>query len=76
MIFRTAARTCSTVTVAPLPESFVGVAPPLGAKIRSARFMSTGRAAEFSEHDFGVVLKLPKDVLDPIDTIVELVLSS
>src|SRR5204863_3362984 len=43
--------------------------PPLGARIRSARFLSAGRAAEFSEHDFGVVLKLPKDVLDPIDTI-------
>jgi alpha-L-fucosidase len=50
--------------------------PPLGAKIRSARFMTSGRAAEFSEHDFGVVVKLPRDAVDPIDTIVELVLSS
>jgi alpha-L-fucosidase len=50
--------------------------PPVGAKIRSARFIGTGRTAEFSEHDFGVVLKLPKDAVDPIDTIVELVLSS
>ena len=50
--------------------------PPLGARIRSARFLSAGRAAEFSEHDFGVVLKLPKDVLDPIDTIVVLELEA
>ena len=50
--------------------------PPLGARVRSARFLSTGRAAEFSEHDFGVVVKLPRDAVDPIDTIVELVLGS
>jgi alpha-L-fucosidase len=50
--------------------------PPLGAKIRSARFLGTGRAAEFSEHDFGVVVKLPRDAVDPIDTIVELVVGS
>jgi hypothetical protein len=50
--------------------------PPVGAKIRSARFTGTGRTAEFSEHAFGVVLTLPKDAVDPIDTIVELVLSS
>jgi alpha-L-fucosidase len=50
--------------------------PPLGAKVRSARFLGTGRAAEFSEHDFGVVVKLPRDAVDPIDTIVELVLGS
>ena len=52
------------------------VLPPLGAKSRSARFMTTGRAAEFSEHDFGVVVTLPRDAVDPIDTIVELTLSS
>jgi len=38
--------------------------------------MLSNRAAEFSEHDFGVVLKLPRDAVDPIDTIVELTLSS
>jgi alpha-L-fucosidase len=38
--------------------------------------LTAGRAAEFSEHDFGVVVKLPRDAVDPIDTIVELVLSS
>jgi len=46
--------------------------PPLGTKIRSARFMTTGRAAEFSEHDFGVVVKLPPETIDSIDTIVVL----
>jgi hypothetical protein len=50
--------------------------PPLGARVRSARFLSTGRAAEFSEHDFGVVVKLPRDAINPIDTIVELVVGS
>jgi hypothetical protein len=50
--------------------------PPLGAKVRSARVLTAGRAAEFSEHDFGVVVKLPADAVDPIDTIVELTLSS
>jgi alpha-L-fucosidase len=50
--------------------------PPLGARIRSARFLTTGRAAEISEHDFGVVVKLPNDAVDPLDTIVELILSS
>jgi alpha-L-fucosidase len=50
--------------------------PPLGRAIRSARFLATGRAAEFSEHDFGVVVKLPRDAVDPVDTVVELVLSS
>src|SRR5207253_1494897 len=46
--------------------------PPLGAKVRSARFLASGRPAEFSEHDFGVVVTLPADAVDPIDTIVAL----
>jgi alpha-L-fucosidase len=50
--------------------------PPLGGKVRGARFVGTARAAEFSEHDFGVVLKLPADAVDPIDTIVALDLAS
>jgi hypothetical protein len=50
--------------------------PPLGRTIRSARFLATGRAAEFSEHDFGVVVKLPRDAVDPVDTVIELVLGS
>ena len=50
--------------------------PPLGAKVRAARFLNGGRAADFSEHDFGVVVKLPVDAIDPIDTIVALDLDS
>ena len=49
--------------------------PPVGARIRAARFLG-GRTAEFSEHDFGVVVKLPTDAIDPIDTIVALDLES
>jgi len=39
--------------------------PPVGAKVRSARFLASGRTAVFSEHDFGVVVKLPADAIDP-----------
>jgi alpha-L-fucosidase len=46
--------------------------PPLGARVRSARLLGAGRAAEFSEHDFGIVVRLPAEVVDPIDTIVAL----
>ena len=46
--------------------------PPLGAHVRSAAFLAGGRRAEFSEHDFGVVLKIPPDAVDPIDTVVAL----
>jgi alpha-L-fucosidase len=50
--------------------------PPLGAKVRGARLLSSGRAAEISEHDFGVVVTLPPDAIDPIDTIIVLDLDS
>jgi alpha-L-fucosidase len=46
--------------------------PPLGAKVRGARFLASGRGADFSEHDFGVVVKLPADAIDPLDTVVAL----
>jgi alpha-L-fucosidase len=46
--------------------------PPLGAKIRAARLLTTGRGVNVSEHDFGVVVQLPADAVDPIDTIVAL----
>ena len=45
---------------------------PLGARIRGARFLATGRAVDFSEDDFGVVVRLPAEAVDPIDTIVAL----
>ena len=44
--------------------------PALGAKVRSARLLATGRPVTFSEHDFGVVLGLPTDAADPIDTVI------
>ena len=50
--------------------------PPPGGKVRAARFLSAGRAAEFSEFDFGVVVKIPEDAVDPIDTVVALDLAS
>jgi alpha-L-fucosidase len=46
--------------------------PPLGTKVRGARLLPTGRVVNFSEHDFGVVIQLPTDAVDPIDTIVAL----
>jgi hypothetical protein len=46
--------------------------PALGAKVRSARLLATGRPVTFSEHDFGVVLRVPAESVDPIDTIVAL----
>jgi hypothetical protein len=63
------------VHVLDAPDSAL-LLPPLGARVRSARILTAGRRAEFSEHDFGVVVKLPGDAIDPIDTIVELTLSS
>jgi alpha-L-fucosidase len=50
--------------------------PPLGAKIRGATFLADGRPANVSEHDFGLVLHLPREQLEPIDTIVVLELDS
>jgi alpha-L-fucosidase len=46
--------------------------PPLGGRVRGARFLASGRTADVSEHDFGVVVGLPADALDPIDTVVVL----
>jgi alpha-L-fucosidase len=50
--------------------------PPLGAKIRSARFLGGGRRAEFDEQNVGVIVKLPTDAIDPMDTIVVLELEA
>jgi hypothetical protein len=46
--------------------------PALGAKVRGARLLATGRPVTFSEHDFGLVLRVPAESVDPIDTIVTL----
>src|SRR5207249_161667 len=44
--------------------------PPLGARVRSAACVAGGRRAEFSEHEFGIVLKIPPAAVDPIDTVI------
>lgn len=46
--------------------------PPLGARVRSARFLRDGSPAAFEQHELGVLLKLPPDKRDPLDTVVEL----
>jgi alpha-L-fucosidase len=46
--------------------------PPLGARVRSARFLRDGSAVEFVQHELGVLLKVPPDKRDPLDTVVEL----
>jgi hypothetical protein len=46
--------------------------PPLGAKVRAASLLATGGCVSVSEHDFGVVIRLPAEAVDPIDTIVAL----
>jgi alpha-L-fucosidase len=46
--------------------------PPLGGRVRAARFLRDGSRAEFVENDLGVLLKLPENKRDPYDTVVEL----
>jgi len=46
--------------------------PPIGSKVRTATLLASGRPVEFSEHDFGVVLKVPNQAVDAIDTVVTL----
>jgi alpha-L-fucosidase len=46
--------------------------PPLGARVRAARLLRDGSAVEFVQHDLGVLLKLPLDRRDPLNTVVEL----
>ena len=46
--------------------------PPLGGRVRAARFLRDGSRADFVQHELGVLLKLPKDKRDPNNTVVEL----
>jgi alpha-L-fucosidase len=46
--------------------------PPLPSRIRSAQFLGSGRPAAFTESDAGVILKIPREAVVPIDTIVVL----
>ena len=50
--------------------------PPPGGRVRAATFLAGGRRAEFSAHDFGIVVKIPPDAVDPFDTIVALELET
>jgi len=50
--------------------------PSLPAPVRSARLLNGGRAIDVKSGDFGIVLTIPPDAIDPIDTIVVLDLGS
>ena len=50
--------------------------PPLPSAVRSAKLLNGGRAIDFKSGDFGTVLTLPSDAVDPIDTIVVLELEA
>ena len=49
--------------------------PPLPAAVRSARLLNGGRPVDVKTGEYGVVLTLPRDAVDPIDTIVVLELA-
>ena len=46
--------------------------PPLPSAVRSAKLLNGGRAVDVKSGDFGVVLTIPQDAVDPIDTIIVL----
>jgi len=46
--------------------------PPLPSPVRAAKLLRGGRPVDFKTGAFGLVLTLPKDALDPIDTVVVL----
>jgi alpha-L-fucosidase len=46
--------------------------PPLPGRVRAAALLNGGRAVTFKSDDFGTVLTLPRDAMDPTDTIVVL----
>lgn len=48
------------------------VIPSWGKKIKSAKLFQDKSPIRFLENDFGITLKLPKEKLDEVDTIVEL----
>jgi alpha-L-fucosidase len=50
--------------------------PPLPSAVRSAHLLSGGRRVDFKSGDFGVVLDLPRDAMDPIDTVIVLELEA
>jgi len=63
------------VHVLDLPDSAL-LLPPLPSPVRSARLLNGGRAIDVKSSDFGVVLAIPPDAVDPIDTIIVLELGA
>jgi alpha-L-fucosidase len=62
------------VHVLDLPDASL-LLPPLPSAVRSARLLNGGRPIDVKSGDFGVVLTIPRDAVDPIDTIVALELA-
>jgi alpha-L-fucosidase len=54
------------------PQGELVAMPALGEKIASAKLLASGKAVEYDEHRWGLLLKVPVAVQDPIDTIVVL----
>lgn len=46
--------------------------PSWGKKIRSAKLFADGSRVKFLQNDYGILLSIPKDKMDDVDTIVEL----
>ena len=46
--------------------------PKMPGIIRSAKFLKTGRKADIIDTTAGLVFNLPKEAMDPIDTIIVL----
>ncbi len=46
--------------------------PTFPRQLTSARFLTTGSAADFAQNEYGFLLKIPPDAIDPYDTVVEL----
>lgn len=46
--------------------------PSWGKKIRSAKLFADGSPVKFLQNDYGILLSIPKDKMDDVDTIVEL----
>jgi len=63
------------VHILDLPDASL-LLPPLPSAVRSARLLNGGRPVDVKSGDFGVVLTIPRDAVDPIDTIVALDLAA
>lgn len=48
------------------------IMPAWGKKIKSAKLFSDKTPVKFTQNEYGITLKLPKDKMDEVDTIIEL----